>query len=309
MTVVSYAQNLEDIMLWRALQHVENGFYIDVGACSPNVDSVTKLFYERGWNGVNIEPEPSYYTEFIQQRPRDISLRFVLSNKPSHLEIYFVKDRRPSALGNSTGSSTLNINLAEELAAQGFLIEIEKVEAITLANVYERYIPASQEVHFLKIDVEGAEKEVLEGNEWQRYQPWIVLAESISPNNRKENYQNWEHLLISAGYCFVYSDQLNRFYVSPKHPELRAAFRYPPNLFDEFIIHNHLTNVLAKNQEIYDQFIEVNATVNALLTSRSWKITSPLRTLSSVIRSFFYRLKKALLPFSNNKLGGNKCKN
>ena len=42
MAVVSYAQNLEDILLWRALKHVEKGFYIDVGAYSPDVESVTK---------------------------------------------------------------------------------------------------------------------------------------------------------------------------------------------------------------------------------------------------------------------------
>jgi FkbM family methyltransferase len=225
MALVSYAQNLEDVMLWRALQHVEKGFYIDVGAYSPDLDSVTKLFYEKGWSGVNIEPEPSCHVEFIQQRLRDINLCFALSNKPSHLEMYFVKDMHQLALNKNTGLSTLDLNIAKQLAAQGYSIQIGKIEAITLANIYERYIPASQEVHFLKIDVEGLEKEVLEGNEWQRYQPWIISIESISPHSHEESYQNWEHLLISAGYFFVYTDRLNRFYISPKHPELRAAFR------------------------------------------------------------------------------------
>ena len=41
MTFISYAQNFEDVMLWRALKHVEKGFYVDVGAQDPVVDSVS----------------------------------------------------------------------------------------------------------------------------------------------------------------------------------------------------------------------------------------------------------------------------
>jgi hypothetical protein len=42
--ITSYAQNFEDVMLWRALGHIENGFYIDIGAFDPSVDSVGKGF-------------------------------------------------------------------------------------------------------------------------------------------------------------------------------------------------------------------------------------------------------------------------
>ena len=44
---VSYAQNYEDVMLWRALKHVKKGFYVDVGANDPKFDSVTQAFYGR----------------------------------------------------------------------------------------------------------------------------------------------------------------------------------------------------------------------------------------------------------------------
>ena len=56
MSFISYAQNFEDIMLWRALGHVSGGFWIDVGAADPDTHSVTRVFSERGWCGVNIEP-------------------------------------------------------------------------------------------------------------------------------------------------------------------------------------------------------------------------------------------------------------
>lgn len=60
MGIVSYAQNFEDVMLWRALGHIENGFYVDIGAQHPTIDSVSKAFYERGWSGINVEPVDAY---------------------------------------------------------------------------------------------------------------------------------------------------------------------------------------------------------------------------------------------------------
>ena len=46
MNFVSYAQNFEDVLLWRALRDIEHGFYVDVGAQDPVTDSVSLSFYE-----------------------------------------------------------------------------------------------------------------------------------------------------------------------------------------------------------------------------------------------------------------------
>jgi hypothetical protein len=43
--ICSYAQNFEDVMLWRALGHVAQGFYIDLGAHDPVIDSVSHALY------------------------------------------------------------------------------------------------------------------------------------------------------------------------------------------------------------------------------------------------------------------------
>lgn len=43
----TYAQDMEDVILDKLLLNVEEGFYIDIGANSPEVYSVTKLFYEK----------------------------------------------------------------------------------------------------------------------------------------------------------------------------------------------------------------------------------------------------------------------
>ena len=45
------------------------GFYVDVGAHDPVQDSVTKLFYDRGWRGVNVEPQLAQHAALCAQRP------------------------------------------------------------------------------------------------------------------------------------------------------------------------------------------------------------------------------------------------
>ena len=74
MSFISYAQNGEDVMLTRALKHIERGFYIDVGANHPSDDSVTKAFYDRGWRGLNIEPLPEHIAQLRAARLRGINL-------------------------------------------------------------------------------------------------------------------------------------------------------------------------------------------------------------------------------------------
>src|SRR5690349_11165871 len=80
MTFVSYAQNCEDVMLYRALRDVAQGFYIDVGAAGPDVDSVTRAFYERGWRGINIEPVAACHEQLAAARPEDTNLPIAVAD-------------------------------------------------------------------------------------------------------------------------------------------------------------------------------------------------------------------------------------
>ena len=74
----SYAQNFEDVMLWRALKHVPQGFYIDVGAQDPIVDSVSMGFYEQGWRGVHVEPVALYAERLRKRRPDETVIQAAL---------------------------------------------------------------------------------------------------------------------------------------------------------------------------------------------------------------------------------------
>jgi len=68
----SFAHNGEDVVLWRALRGVVEGRYIEVHAYPPRSDSVTQAFYDHGWHGIIIEPEPELADRFRHERPGDL---------------------------------------------------------------------------------------------------------------------------------------------------------------------------------------------------------------------------------------------
>ncbi|HOO50534.1 MAG TPA: FkbM family methyltransferase, partial [Alphaproteobacteria bacterium] len=95
-------------------------------------------------------------------------------------------------------------------------------------------------IHFINIDVEGAEKDVLQGLDLTNLRPWIIVIESTLPNTQVENHSNWEELLTISDYEFVYFDGLNRFYIAREQSYLKTAFNTPPNFFDNLITSKQL---------------------------------------------------------------------
>lgn len=224
MTFISYAQNFEDVMLWRVFNGIGSGFYIDVGAHDPSVDSVTLAFYERGWHGINIEPVNTCHERVAAHRPRDINLNVALGENAGELPFYEV-------LG--TGMSSLSAAIADQHRDNGFSIVTGTVLVRTLAEVCAEHAPS--DIHFLKIDVEGAERAVLAGADFVRFRPWVILVEATEPNSPEPNHYGWEPLLLAGNYEFVWFDGLNRFYIANERASvLKSFFVVPPNVFDDF---------------------------------------------------------------------------
>jgi FkbM family methyltransferase len=225
MTFISYAQNSEDVLLWRALGHVKDGFYIDVGASDPVEHSVTKAFYDAGWHGINLEPLPAHAAAFAEQRPRDLNLAIAAGSQQGELTLYDVPAVR--------GWASPKQSVAESHRAEGHQVAELKVPVRTLASVCEEHVQG--EIHFLKIDVEGFEGEVLQGMDFGRWRPWVLVIEATLPGRRETSHDTWEHLVTGQRYRFAWFDGLNRYYVAEEHPELLDAFGVQPNVFDAFI--------------------------------------------------------------------------
>lgn len=287
MSMVSYAQNFEDIMLWRALKHIKHGFYIDVGAQDPLIDSVSKLFYEQGWRGVHVEPTQQYADKLRKARPDETIMQVAVSNQSGSIVLYEFAD---------TGLSTANKDIALRHKTTGFVCTEAEVQLITLDEVFNQVV--TDEVHWLKIDVEGLEKAVLASWTADDIRPWILVIESTKPNTQEESYHDWEFLVLQKGYQFAYFDGLNRFYISNEHLELVDFFKIAPNIFDGFALGGYASHPFTRH--LNNQIAELNASLqqaeytyrtqlDAMRASTSWRITRPIRLL----KRFFERLNSA----------------
>ncbi len=239
----SYSQNREDILLSRALPH-SSGYYIDVGAADPTEDSVTKYFYDLGWRGINVEPQEEFYQKLCTQRPRDINLKLAVSDRQGELVLH-TADSHP-------GWSTTIESVADEMTNMGLKISADKIPAKTLATLCEEN--GVTEIDFLKIDVEGAERNVLLGADFVRFRPRIVLLEATAQGTPIPNHDLWEDVILAAGYLFATFDGLNRYYVRPEDAALIPVLSVPVNVFDDWYSY-HYEVVIQQNNERIQQLV------------------------------------------------------
>jgi FkbM family methyltransferase len=259
--LISYAQNSEDLMLWRAFGYLRHGFYIDVGAGDPEEISVTRLFYERGWHGINVEPQEAHFARLSALRTRDINLRIGLSDSNSQHEFFLIKDNADLA--------TFREDIGEMHKAAGHQVEKTRIRTTTLADVCHQYA-ADTDIHFLKIDVEGTEGAVLAGADFSRFRPWIIVVEATVPNSTVESFSDWEPLLLQHNYRFAWFDGLNRFYIAREHcAVLHRHFRAPPNVFDGFM----------RAADLLKQFDEMH---QALATAREQNVVEARRAAEAI---------------------------
>lgn len=209
---VYYAQNREDLILQAFFPDQENGFYVDVGAYDPEQDSVTKLFYDKGWNGINIEPQADRCARFNTERKRDINLNIGISDKPGELTLRVYKNEGWATFSHDMKSENKkskdkSLNIYKEV----------KTKVLTLRDVFKENRVTC--ISFLKVDVEGFEYEVLKGNDWVRYRPEVLCLEA---NHLK---RDWHKLLNKVRYKKVFFDGLNEYYVD-EDTERASRFDY-----------------------------------------------------------------------------------
>jgi FkbM family methyltransferase len=228
MTFVSHAQNFEDVILWRALKHVQNGRYIDIGAWEPEIDSVSKAFYDQGWRGIHVEPVAVYAEKLRLARPDETVIEALVGKGTDPVEF---------TVFDETGLSTKYPNIAAQHRERGFKDVKVQVVQIPLSQILNDQ--GNNDIHWLKIDVEGMEDEVLRSWGRAKARPWVLVIESTVPSSPTQSFKGWEPRVLKLGYEFVYFDGLNRFYIHKEHKDLRAAFGPGPNVFDGFVLDSH----------------------------------------------------------------------
>jgi FkbM family methyltransferase len=249
--LISYAQNGEDIVLARALKPWDaKGFWVDCGAGHPKYDSVTKLFSQFGWTGINIEPLADEFMLLTQDRPLDENVQCLLGANNGTGTIF-------AGPAENRGGSTTDPLLVKRYAKEfGQTFTETQVPIRTLKDILcAKQFPA---IDFLKIDVEGAELEVLRGIDLSEFNPRILVIEATKPNSTELVYEHWEDRVLSSGYVCALFDGLNRFYVKEHDSDLLQLLAIPANVLDDFktITQFELSQIAEEAQKIIKTYIQ-----------------------------------------------------
>ncbi len=246
MTMVSYAQIGEDVLLRRVFPPHYPGFYMDVGANHPVYCSVTKHFYDSGWQGINIEPG-AVFGEVEKHRTRDLNLNIAVSNERSSLTFYEFPD--------ATALSTLSPEVAKIRSAEGQRCVERTVPVRTLADICEEYV-GDRTIDFMSIDVEGRELEVIQGADWKKFRPRVMLVEA-------NGVESWQPILEENGYIRANFDGINVWFVRQEDDHWLEPLRIPVTADDQYIAASHLKGLI----DCLEQFVDDGTTEQFSSTS------------------------------------------
>ena len=178
---VSYSSFGEEILVNRIFKNKKNGFFVDVGAFNPVVGSLTKILYDKGWKGINLDFSETNINLFKIFRKRDISIKTGVSNKN------IVK--KSFSFDPSSGTNTLNKQYAEGWSKKFYKnYQIEDVKCKTLNTILEEN-NICKNFDYLNIDVEAHDFEVLQGINLNLFKPKLITCEIIG-NLKKISKKN-----------------------------------------------------------------------------------------------------------------------
>jgi len=222
----SFAQNGEDVVLWRALGCVPAGRYVDVGANHPTDFSISWAFYQRDWCGITIEPVAAFAAMHREQRPRDIVVEAAITSEPgTPVVLHEIPD---------TGLSTLVEDIRSGHEQAGWQAREVLVETRSLDEVLTEAGWRDSDIHFMTVDTEGTEPDVLRSIDLRTWRPWVLVVESTAPLTTRPTYREWEDIVVGADYQFCMFDGLSRYYVAQEHAELAPPLSYPAGPLDGY---------------------------------------------------------------------------
>ena len=180
-----YSQNGEDYLLCKFFEFKTEGYFVDVGAFDGVHLSNSYCFELLGWQGVCVEPQHFYQKLCAKNRPASKCIHAACVHDDNISELTIQTDITGLFSGAELDNSQKNISdhyntISKELAQP----KTETVPATTLNAILGKHLPDESEIDFISIDVEGFEKNVLNGLDLDRYAPRILLIETSTDTDQ-----------------------------------------------------------------------------------------------------------------------------
>ena len=184
-----------DILIENIFRNQKNGFYIDVGCQHPIKNNNTYLLHKKGWSGINIDLDKDNIDLFNVSRISDDNINIAASNRINEVDLFFFHKKSPI---NTIDKRTSQFQKAK-------ISSIKKIKTNTLNNIIKSSKYSNKKIDLLSIDVEGHELPVLEGLDFNKYRPNVIVVEYLDLNVSKLEIKNLniENVINSEIYKFL----------------------------------------------------------------------------------------------------------
>lgn len=166
----------------------QNGVFVDVGAHDGKSLNNT-LFFENklNWTGINIEPIPDVYTTLTKTRPTCINLNCAISETDGDADFRINTGYTEMLSGLQAYYDPRHLQrIQSENNKFGGTSTTVRVPTQRLESVFKKY--GTKHVHYLSIDVEGAEFSVIKSINFD-----TVYIDVIGFEN---NYKDVSHTIM-----------------------------------------------------------------------------------------------------------------
>lgn len=191
---ISFCAAGEDLVIESLLRGREKGFYLDIGASDPFVESKTFRLHRQGWRGINILPSREVWKRFLLSRRFDVNLLSSVGGDPSVPSL-----SQGEQEGSETGGSAQHPR-SGQLSGVGF----------TLAGIFGQHLPEGVIPDLLVLNHREQGLEILGSNDWLRYRPEIVACAGGIGKPEVEPADG--SFLVSHGYGCVAATRDMRFF-------------------------------------------------------------------------------------------------
>lgn len=199
--IKQYSQLGQDVQAHSLFKDESKCYFIEIGAHDGEKYSNTFLLEKLGWSGICIEANPELYKRLKHTRKKSKCVKAACYSE-SGKTLDFCKADLLGGLSDHIGSYKDVVKDKPTF----------KVQTKTLTEILNTQ-KAPKYIHFLSIDTEGSELEILKGIDFNRYSFGLI---SIEHNYEEPRRTDMKHFLESQNYRFWKENKWDDDYLSTK---------------------------------------------------------------------------------------------
>ncbi|MDB4919623.1 FkbM family methyltransferase [Mucilaginibacter sp.] len=205
----SYSQSGEDLIIDFIFTQIglAKPSYLDIGAHHPFYLSNTALLYQKGYRGINIEPDKELFKHFLIYRKGDINLNCGIGSQAGEMILHVM---------NSPALNTFSASEADRLVKEHNFSIVNKITTPvkTVGFIIQQY---NNGVYpdLLSIDVEGLDEAIIKSIDFSQSRPTVICLETISYSGNGNGIKDDTLIsyLTGKGYMVYADTNINTIFI------------------------------------------------------------------------------------------------